>query len=106
MAPVIQGIADSLAQALCPLAELLVIGSIPGDILFFYTAGAHETPFVMIAAQPYLGDIIKLTILSDLSGIDMAVIVQDGSSLCILMIKLFGCFCLQKKVLVHKFFHC
>ena len=77
MAPVEQGVADSLAQALSPFAELLVIGSVTGDVLFVHTARTHETPLVVIAAQPYLSDVVELTILSNLLGIDMAMVVQN-----------------------------
>ena len=90
MAPVEQGVADSLAQALSPFAELLVIGSVTGDVLFVHTAGTHETPLVVIAAQPYLSDVVELTILSNLLGIDMAMVVQNRCFFCVVVEQLFS----------------
>ena len=105
MAPVVQGISDCLSKALSPLAEFLIVGSISGDVLFVNSEGTHQTPFIMVAAQPYLSNVVKLTILSDFSGVDMAVIVQNRSVLCVIVEQLLCCFCFQQKIFVHKCFH-
>ena len=76
VAPMIQLVADQLRHGLSPLLEFLTVGSISGDVFLINAVRTHLTPFVMVAAQPYLGDVLELTILSDFSWIDMAVIVQ------------------------------
>ena len=95
MAPVEQGIADGLAQTLCPLAEFLVVGGVTGDIFLLHAAGTHKAPFVVVAAQPHLGDIVELSVFCNLSGIDVTVVVQHGSTLCIVVKQLFSSFRLQ-----------
>ena len=105
MAPVEQGIADCFAQALCPFTEFFIVGSVSCNVFFLYAAGAHETPFIMVAAQPDLSDILKLTILSDFPGVNVAVVVKYRCVLCIVVEQLLRCFGFQQKVFVHKCFH-
>ena len=45
--------------------------------LLFNAAGAHKAPLVMIAAKPYLRNVVKLTIFPDFFLIDVAVIIQN-----------------------------
>ena len=40
-----------------------------------------------VAAQPNLSDVLKLAILPDLLGVDMAVIVQNGHLGCVIVIQ-------------------
>ena len=95
MAPVKQRVADGLAQTLGPFAELFVVGGIAGDIFLLHAAGTHKAPFVVVAAQPHLRDIVELSILGNLSGIDVAVVVQHGSTLCVVVEQLSGSFRLK-----------
>lgn len=53
-------------------------------------AGTHETPLVVVTAQPYLGDIVELTILSDLPGINMTMVIQNRCFFCVVVEQLFG----------------
>ena len=76
MAPVIQGIADCLLQRLRPFLEFFPVGRVSCNIVFLHTIGTHLTPFVMVAAQPYLRDIFKFPVLRNFLRIDMAVIIQ------------------------------
>ena len=92
VAPVIERVADGLLQGLCPLLELLTIRCIAGDVVLIYAVGAHLTPLVVVAAQPYLGNVVELSVLGNLLGIDVAVVIYDGHALGILMEQLLGCF--------------
>lgn len=105
VAPVEERIADSFAEALSPFTEFVVIGGIAGYVLLVNTAGAHEAPLVVIAAQPYLSDVVELTVLCDLLGVDVAVVVKNRFFLCVVVEQLFGCLCLEQEVFVHKCFH-
>ena len=58
MAPVVQRIADGLAQHLSPLQEFVVIAGVAGDVFFLHSGAAHQPPFVMVAAQPDLRDVV------------------------------------------------
>ena len=53
--------------------------------------------------QPQLGDIPELDILGDLLGYQMAMIVDDGHRLCILVIKFLRRTALQHEVWVDEF---
>ena len=75
MAPVIEGITDRLSQTRCPFDELVVIGCLAGYVFFLDAAASHEAPFVVVASKPYLGDVVELSVLRDLFGRDMAVII-------------------------------
>ena len=105
MRPVIQRIADCLSETFRPLQKLLLIRSIPGNILLLYTAGAHVAPLIVISAQPDLSDVFKLSVLSNLSGINVAVIVKNGHFCRIFMIQLLCHLCLKDKILIHESLH-
>ena len=77
MTPVVQRIADQLRQSLRPFLEFLPVCSIAGNIFFVYAVGTHLTPFIMVAAQPYLSDVVEFAVLVDFLRIDVAVIIHD-----------------------------
>ena len=75
MAPVIQWVADQFRHCLSPCLEFLSVCAVAGNVFLINTVRTHLTPFVMVAAQPYLGNVFKLTVFIDLLWVDMAVIV-------------------------------
>ena len=105
VAPVIQGIADSLSQHLRVLFKLFPVRGIAGDILFRHPCGPHQAPFIVVSAQPHLGDVFIPDILPDFLRAQMAVIIDDRHSLRRFMIKLFRRFRIQQKIPVQKRFH-
>ena len=105
MTPVIQWIADCLLKSLCPLLELLSVSCISCDVLLVDTVRTHLTPLVVIAAKPYLSDVLKLAVLIDFLRVDMAVIVDDRHIFCVIMEQLFCCVSCQKEIFSHKCFH-
>ena len=85
--PVVHGVADGHGQGLGKFLEALAVGLGAGDVLFGHAVGAHDAPLVVVAcqaavglaaAQPDLGNILKLAVLIDLAGRDVAVVVADG----------------------------
>ena len=50
--PMIERITQGEWHRLCPLLELLPVGSCPCDEMFWYPIGTHGTPLVMVASQP------------------------------------------------------
>ena len=105
MTPVIQRISDGALQSLRPFLEFLPVGRISCNIALFDSIRTHLTPFVMVAAHPYLGNIIKLSVFCDFLRTDMTVVIQNRHLCCILMIQHLRSFRLQKEILIHKCFH-
>ena len=86
-APDVDGVAHQLGQDLGEFHVLFVVAGVAGDVLFVDAEGAHAAPLVVVAPQPHLAQILKLLVLRDLGGLQVAVIVDDGHMLCILMIE-------------------
>ena len=112
--PVVHGVANGHGQSLCKLLEALAVGLITGDVLLGHTVGTHHAPLIMVAevaavrvaaAQPHLSDVLKAAVLVDLAGRDVAVIVADGHSSCIVVIQMPCGSRLEHEVLIHKCFH-
>ena len=87
MCPVEDGVSYSFSEAFCKCKELLFVGSISCDIFLFDTERSHETPFIMISAEPNLSDVVEMLIFGNLSGIDVAVIVKYGHFRSVVVIK-------------------
>ncbi len=105
MGPVIEGVADEVRYGLAPLLELFRGGGVAGDVLFRHTAGAHGPPLVVVAAQPDLGDGVVALVLIDLHGVDVAVVVDNGHLLRVVVVEGAGGLGPQQEVFVHKRFH-
>lgn len=105
MAPMVHGVSDSTRQSLGKFLEFLPVRRVARNVLFLHAVGAHHTPFVMVAAQPHLGDVLKPAVLEDLPRADVAVIVDDGHIRRIFMIELLRRGSGKQKILVHKGFH-
>ncbi len=86
----VQRVADELWHGLCPGLELLPVRAVAGHILLVHAVGTHLAPLVMVAAQPYLCDGVKLAVLIDFLRIDVAVIVKYRHILCKIMIQRLG----------------
>ena len=95
VAPVIQRISDGLFQSLRPLLEFFPVTGIPCNVAFLHTIGAHLAPFVMIAPQPYLCDILKAAVFGNLFGTDVTVVIQNRHLCRIIVIQNFRGLCLQ-----------
>ena len=112
--PVVHGVADGHGQSLGKLLEALAVGLITGDVLLGHAVGTHHAPLIMIAevaavrvtaAQPHLSNVLEAAVLVDLAGRNMAVIVADGHSSCIVVIQMLCGSRLEHEVLIHKCFH-
>ena len=88
MGPVIQRIAHGVRNSLRPFLELLVTASVPGDELLWHPVAPHCAPFVMVPAEPHLGQVLEPVVLRYLPRHEMAVIVDNGHFLRALVIKL------------------
>ena len=106
MGPVVQRIADEVGHGLGPLLELFCQSGIAGNIMLSHTAGTHGAPFIVVTAQPDLGDGIIALVLVDLLGIDVAVVIDNGHLRSMLMIELPCGFSFEQEVSIHKGRHC
>ena len=105
MGPVIEGIAEGVRHGLRPLLEGLpgaVLAS--SEIILAHSVGAHRTPFIMVAImsvhQPELGDVAELDVLGDLLRHQMAMVIDDGHVLRMLVIKLPGSLALKHEIFI------
>jgi hypothetical protein len=60
-----------------------------------YAIGTHSPPLVMIAIEPNLGKVLKIDIISDLIGRQMAMVINNRHVFGVLMVQLLRRFILQ-----------
>src|SRR5882757_414024 len=77
MSPVIERVAKSKRHGASPRKKFLIGGGVAGTVTFRHPTGPHGSPFVMIAFQPDLGEILKLAIFGDIAGRQVGMIVKD-----------------------------
>ena len=102
--PVIQRVPDSHGNALGVGQELLIVVSVAANQALVHAHGAHVAPLVMVAAKEQLGDVFKLNIFRNFTRAQVAMIINDGHFLGILVIQLFRRIGGEKEILVHKRF--
>src|SRR3546814_5395236 len=84
-------------------SKLFAVGLVAGDIAFINPIGPHGAPLIVVAVEPYLGNVIKLRVFSYLLRREMAMVVYDRrseehtSELQSLMRISYAVFCLKKK---------
>ena len=105
MAPVVQRVPDPPLQCLRPFLEFLPVRGVPCDILLLHAVRAHEAPFIVVSAQPYLSDVVKFPVLRDLLRVDVAVVIKDRSFFRIVVEQLFCSVRAEQEIFVHKLFH-
>ncbi len=103
MAPVIDRIARSPLQSGGKCGKLLKVIAVTGNQFLRYTVRAHQTPFIMIGAEPELRNGTEGYILGNLLNGNMAMIIHNRHMLCVLMVQYDSTFRIKKKVSVHEF---
>ncbi len=103
--PVMQGIADRFSQNLSVFLKLFPVRGIAGNIFLRHSRRPHQTPLIVIAAQPHLGDIFVPDILPDFLRAQMAVVINDRHPLRRFVVKLFRRFRVQQKIFVQEHLH-
>ena len=113
-APAVDRIAGSLLQGLDELEIPFVGRHAAGHIVFRRAIRPHQPPFIVVAEdatvrvpspQPDLGQVVKAPVLEDLPGRDVAVVVDDGHVLRVLVEETPCGVGEEKKVFVHKSSH-
>ena len=70
MTPVVQRVADQTRGRTEANAEFLTRVGISGDELLRDAVPANLAPLVVVAAEPYLGDVVEPAVLGDLLRVD------------------------------------
>ena len=105
MAPVVQRVADQARQDGGECAEFLTRVGIAGDEFLRDAVPAHLAPFVVVAAEPYFGDVVEPAVLGDLLRVDVAVVVDDGQLRRNIVVEMAGGRSRQQKICIHKRCH-
>ena len=80
---------------------------VAGDEIFVYAVRAHLAPFVVVAAEPHLRDVLPALVRGDLGRRQVAVVVDDGHVLGVAVVEFPRGLGREKKVVVdewHVFF--
>ena len=114
VAPVVHGVADGQLQSLGELPQPLNGGLVSRDVAFADAGGAHNPPFIVVAevgavgllsAQPHLHQVIEPAVFVDLPGRNVAVVVNQGHGLGIVVKQMLRGFGFQQEILVHELLH-
>ena len=105
MCPVIQRISDQIRNDLRPRLELFIRRRASCDLFFRYAPRTFCAPFVMVAAEPQLREIIEFFVFVDFLGTQMVVIVDNRHLFHMLVIQLFRRIGSEQKIVIHEFFH-
>ena len=65
-----------------PFEKFVAVRGISGDVPLIHAGGAQDPPLVMIAGQPYLGQVVEPPVLGNVPGRKMSVIVDDRQGFC------------------------
>ena len=101
----IERVSNEHRHRFSPLLELFTIRLVACDVLLRYAVCSHLTPLIMVSAEPYLENVVELSVLCDFLRIDMAVVVEDRCILGVCVVELDRCRVLQHEILVHELFH-
>ena len=99
----VERVADGAFQRSGIGEEFLKVVGIAGDVSFIDAGQTHQTPFIMVSAEPCFRDGLIVAVLCDFRRIQMAVVVNDREMFGDVMVEVLRGFALQEKVFVHEF---
>ena len=91
MSPVIQWISDTILDGVSPCQEFLIRAAISGDQTFRDTVGTHGSPLIVIAVEPYFGQVIVASVFIDCSRTQVIMKIDDRQGCRGIVIKCFCC---------------
>ena len=102
----VERVAHRIGNRLGPLLELLPIGRILARaILLIDPVGAHGAPFVVVAFEPDLRQVVETVIRSHVLGNQVAMVVDDRHLGRMVVVKTLRSLGLQQEVVVVELFH-
>jgi len=103
--PVEQRIAEGVRNGGGPLSEFFFIRRCTGDIVFVDAHSSHRPPFVVVAFQPDLSDVLKPAVCSDISRWKVTVVVYDREVGGVVVVEPACCFIMEEEVFADQSFH-
>ena len=101
----VERIAHRVGHRFSPFAEFVAVRGCARDELLGDAVDAHGAPLVMVAVEPYTGDVVEGLVIGHLLGRQVVMIIDDGHVPRELVIKAHGGFVGQQEVFVEKGFH-
>ena len=95
----VEWVAQGVGNGCRPLLKFFVIGLASGAIVFRDAIGAHGPPFVVVAVQPGLGQVVKAFVFGNLLRWQVVVVINDGHFMGILVVEQPRRLTLQQKIL-------
>ena len=102
MTPVVEGVAQQVGHDAREGVELLPIGRVPGTETLRNTVGAHLAPFVVVAVEPDLRDVLPAGVRGDLGRRQVGVEVDDRQLGRVVEIETDRLFALKQESLVNQ----
>ena len=100
--PVVERVPQRVRNGLGPGEEFLLRGGVAGDEFLGHAVAAHGAPFVMIALEPDLKEVLELAVLRDVARGNMAVVVEDGFRRGVFVIQPAGRLVAEQKIFMNK----
>ena len=86
--PMVKRVSHGIRNGLRPFFEFLIASASSGYEFFRNSVATHGAPFIMVSAEPYLGKILELVVVSDHLRHEVTVVVDDRHVFSAFMIKL------------------
>jgi len=102
MCPVIERIAEAVWDGLRPFLELFVVTRLAGDVFLGDAVGPHRAPFVVVAGQPGLCQVVEAGVGGDFLGGQVTVIIVDRHLRRVLVVESPCRFGLQQEIFAQK----
>ena len=98
--PVVKRISESRTERFAICDEFIVIARAARYQFFRYAVIAHQPPFVVIAAEPDFGDIVKPFVFQNLLFRKVAMIVENRHIFRVSFVKFYRRFVFKKKIIL------
>ena len=105
VSPVVERVPQRVRNRLRPRVELLAVGGVARHKTFVDAVGTHCPPFVVVAREPNLRNIVELPIFSNLLRNQMRMIIDNRLIFCEVVIEFLRCFRLQQEIISNESFH-
>ena len=100
--PVVERIAERIGDGFRPFVVLLPVGRVSGAEPFGHAVAAHGAPFVVVAVKPDLREVFVRLVLGDLLRRQVAVVIDDGQILGVLVIQHAGKLGFEEEIFVNE----
>jgi len=103
--PVEERVAEGMGHGACPGEEFFVGRRVAGAVAFVHAVGAHGAPFVVVAFEPDFEEVLEAPVFGQVARRQVAVEIEDGFRLGVLVVEPARGARGQQKVLVNEALH-